>query len=203
MTDQNSSDYNNDSYKAGNHSNGGGGQSNPYSGSANGAGAEGRSYDAWSQPGNYNYGTGNNAGAQGVAGAGAGASSGYQTGANGQYGQATGFQASTVKAESRGFFQALFDFSFSSFITVQFAKFIYIINIAIAALIYFVFVIAGFSGMGEDVGAGILFGFGILLFGWIPALLQIVSVRLALEGMIAVIRIAQNTAAIREATAGK
>ena len=57
--------------------------------------------------------------------------------------------------------------------------------------------------MGEDVGAGILFGFGILLFGWIPALLQIISVRLALEGMIAVIRIAQNTAAIREATAGK
>lgn len=57
--------------------------------------------------------------------------------------------------------------------------------------------------MDEDTEAGILFGFGILLFGWIPALLQIVSVRLALEGMIAVIRTAQNTAAIREATAGK
>jgi len=108
-----------------------------------------------------------------------------------------------VKAESRGFFQALFDFSFSSFITIQFAKFIYIINIAIAALIYFFFVIAGFSGMGEDVGAGFLAGFGILLFGWIPALLQIVAVRLGLEGMIAVIRIAQNTAAIREANAGR
>ena len=83
------------------------------------------------------------------------------------------------------------------------AKFIYIINIAIAALIYFFFVIAGFSGMGEDVGAGFLAGFGILLFGWIPALLQIVAVRLGLEGMIAVIRIAQNTAAIREANAGR
>ena len=201
MTDQNPSDYNNDSYNTGNHSSSGDSQNNPYSESANSAGTGGQSYDTWAQQGNYNYGTSNNAGTPGAAGAGAG--NGYQTGSNSQYGQSAGFQAATVKAESRGFFQALFDFSFSSFITIQFAKFIYIINIAIAALIYFFFVIAGFSGMGEDVGAGFLAGFGILLFGWIPALLQIVAVRLGLEGMIAVIRIAQNTAAIREANAGR
>lgn len=213
MTDQNPSEYDNDNYKAGNTSNGGGSQGNSYSGSANDAGTGGQSYDAWSQQSSYNYGTSNNAGNPGAANAGAGANSGYQdsgyqnsgyqTGFTGQSGQSAGFQAATVKAESRGFFQALFDFSFSSFITIQFAKFIYIINIAIAALIYFLFVIAGFSGMGEDVGAGFLFGIGILLVGWIPALLQIVAVRLGLEGMIAVIRIAQNTAAIREASAGR
>nr|WP_162933216.1 DUF4282 domain-containing protein [Corynebacterium lactis] len=115
---------------------------------------------------------------------------------------------SSVTAESRNFFQALFDFSFSSFITIKFAKVIYLLNIIVAVLSYFFWVVMGFNagfaatGYSSSSSSSVGLGFFVLLFGWIPALIQIISVRLILEMFIAIVRTAQNTSALREAQIG-
>ncbi|WP_250707980.1 DUF4282 domain-containing protein, partial [Actinomyces sp. 217892] len=88
--------------------------------------------------------------------------------------------------QGAGFFKALFDLSFSSYITLSFAKFIYIALIAVCALSWLFMVIAGFS---QDA----ILGFMILLFGWIPAFIYIILIRLGLEASVALIRTAQNT----------
>ena len=121
----------------------------------------------------------------------------------------TGFpQFNAVGAESKNFLQALFDFSFSSFITIKFAKVIHLVNIVLALLgyVFWVFIwlfLASDVGDSEVGAMATFFAIIALLFGWIPALLQIVGVRLALEMNIALVRTAQNTSALREATVGR
>ncbi|MBV7281294.1 DUF4282 domain-containing protein [Corynebacterium sp. TAE3-ERU30] len=117
-------------------------------------------------------------------------------------------QLNAVGAESKNFLQALFDFSFSSFITIKFAKAIHLVNIVLALLgyVFWVFIwlfVASDVGDSEVGAMATFFAIIALLFGWIPALLQIVGVRLALEMNIALVRTAQNTSALREATVGR
>ena len=116
-----------------------------------------------------------------------------------------GTNVRSVTAESRGFFQALFDFSFSSFITVKFARAIYLLNIVLVGIVYIGSVLSMLVGFATSRNSGsetILFVF-FLLFSWIPPLLHIIFVRLVLEMFIAVIRTAQNTSALREAQTGQ
>lgn len=90
--------------------------------------------------------------------------------------------------EAKGFFGALFDFSFTSFITVTFAKIIYVILIALVILGWLGYVIMGFA---LDPWAGVL----ALLLGWIPGFVMLVLIRVTIEFYIAMMRTSQNTAA--------
>lgn len=90
-----------------------------------------------------------------------------------------------------GFLGALVDLTFRHFVTVKFAAFIYIVNIAQVVLAYLGFIIAGFVvGVGIEMA---WLGIVVLLFGWIPAILNIIWVRISLEFIVAAIRTAQNT----------
>ena len=84
----------------------------------------------------------------------------------------------------------MFDFSFRHFITISFAKVIFVIAMVIACLAYLSLLLL-FLGFGS--GRGILFGLIVLLFGWIPPAIFLIIVRLGLEFSVANIRTAQNT----------
>jgi protein-S-isoprenylcysteine O-methyltransferase Ste14 len=89
------------------------------------------------------------------------------------------------------FFKALFDFSFSQFITVKFASFIYAAALILVGLGYVGVVISALS-------QNILAGFGALIFGALVALLYVIFIRIGLEFSVAMIRTAQNTTKIAE-----
>lgn len=89
-------------------------------------------------------------------------------------------------AEAQGFFRALFDFSFTQFVTLKFAKFIYVLLIVALALSWLSAIIGGFT-----VHPGV--GIGALLLGWIPLLIALIFYRMAIEFVVATIRTAQNT----------
>ncbi|MGO1173890.1 MAG: DUF4282 domain-containing protein [Actinomycetaceae bacterium] len=96
------------------------------------------------------------------------------------------YLTSSTASSTKGFFAKLFDFSFSDYITLTFAKIIYGIVIVVIALAWLTMIVMGFAT--EPV-----IGIVALLFGWIPALLYLVIIRVGLEASIALIRTAQNT----------
>lgn len=99
---------------------------------------------------------------------------------------------------AKNFLNALFDFNFDNYLSVSYAKFIYVIAIIAAAIQILFFWIFPFFILllsGED-GSGML-AFVTLLFGWIPVgisvLFQLIFVRLILEFITASVRTAENT----------
>jgi hypothetical protein len=108
---------------------------------------------------------------------------------SGPYSQ-QGHRPTQNTVESRGFFASLFDLSFTSFVTIKFAKVIYIVLMAFIALGYVFWVFAGFA---DSALAGMLF----LLLGWIPGLITLILARVTMEFYIAMVRTSQNTAATR------
>lgn len=101
--------------------------------------------------------------------------------------------------ESAGFFKALFDLSFHNFITVKFAKLIYLIWILGIALSI---VIAAISVLGlyisEDSGGiGFIMALVVLVVGSIAGLIQLILVRLGIEIAVSLIRTAENTSHLR------
>ncbi|GAB3693236.1 DUF4282 domain-containing protein [Corynebacterium nasicanis] len=92
-------------------------------------------------------------------------------------------------AGSENFFAALLDLSFSQFITVKFAKYLYLLAIILHVLVV-LFVAAGTS---VREGSFLVF-LGTLIGGSLLALLSLIGVRLGLELAVAIIRTAQNTA---------
>ena len=93
-------------------------------------------------------------------------------------------------SDAKGFFSALFDFSFSSFVTIKFASFIYVLLMVVIGVSWLFFTVSGFT---RDPLVGLLF----LIGGAIVALVYIVLVRVGLEFYIAMIRTAQNTETTR------
>lgn len=91
-----------------------------------------------------------------------------------------------AKNMSAPFFRSLLDLSFSNFITIKFASFIYVFMIIFIAIGYLFAVIAAFS---QDFLAGV----GVLIIGVPIALVYVVLVRLGLELSVAMVRTAQNT----------
>ena len=96
----------------------------------------------------------------------------------------------------------MFDFSFRSFVTLSFAKVIFVIAIVIAVLWWLFAIISGFgigsvqealSPFGSRGDGTVVFGVMALLFGWIPPAIFLILVRLGLEFSVATIRTAQNT----------
>ncbi|ARD41400.1 DUF4282 domain-containing protein [Actinomyces gaoshouyii] len=90
------------------------------------------------------------------------------------------------QSQSTGFFKALFDLSFSNYITLTLAKVIYVAVMAACVVVWLVMVFSAFS---DDASTGVV----VLLLGWIPAFLYVILARLGLEASVALIRAAQNT----------
>jgi Domain of unknown function (DUF4282) len=95
-------------------------------------------------------------------------------------------------ADARGFLGALFDFSFTSFVTTRIIKVLYVLILVLTVLAALVYTVIVFS-------ASKLFGFLVLVIGD-PLFILIVMAfwRLVLESFVVVFRIAEDIRALRE-----
>ncbi|MBD8019523.1 DUF4282 domain-containing protein [Brevibacterium gallinarum] len=141
------------------------------------------------------------------------------TGAQPTGGQPTGAQSgpawggapesgSSVSGRSTsGFFKALFDVKFDHFVSITWAGIIYVLHILACAFTWIAIIVIGiFFGIAMGVS---LFGESsfnplplilAILFGWIPALMQLVYGRMILEFIVASIKTSENTRKIAEDT---
>ncbi|MET0828067.1 MAG: DUF4282 domain-containing protein [Microbacterium sp.] len=98
---------------------------------------------------------------------------------------------------SRGFFRALFDLSFRTFITRRLASIFYLVGliaIAIGFIVYFVSgLVSGIQALGFNVGAGISLIVATLILVPVFTFLAIVILRFVIEAVVALIAIAENT----------
>lgn len=88
--------------------------------------------------------------------------------------------------DGKGFFGALFDFSFTEFITVKIIKVLYIIGIVMAGLGALAFLIGGFT-------KGFVAGVVMLIVSPLVFLLYVILIRMWLEVILVLFRIAENT----------
>ena len=106
-----------------------------------------------------------------------------------------------VAGQSRSFISALFDFSFSQFITLGFAKLIYIVAVVATAVLMFFTVIGVFATVFSG-SVGIVEGIFVFIFGLFAAIvggaINLIVVRLVLELAVSIIRLAQNSTEIKE-----
>lgn len=92
--------------------------------------------------------------------------------------------------EDKGFFGALFDLSFSEFVTIKFIRFLYIIFLLLIAIGFVVGIIIGFVSMfTESFWAGLW----QIIVAPIGAIISVVLTRIWLEVLAVVFRIAENT----------
>jgi hypothetical protein len=84
-----------------------------------------------------------------------------------------------------GFFAALFDFSFSRFVTPMIVKLVYVLATIALALVYVIFVISAFT---QNAGAGVV----VLLVGAVVALIYLAFIRMTLEFYYAIVRMSQD-----------
>ena len=89
----------------------------------------------------------------------------------------------------RGFLGALFDFSFTTFITTKIIKVVYGVAIFLCGLGALAFLITGFS-------RGFLAGIGALILSPIIFILYVMLTRIWLELIIVIFRIAEHVDAI-------
>jgi len=105
---------------------------------------------------------------------------------------------------SRGFFRALFDLSFRTFITRRLASVFYLVGliaIAIGFIVYFVSgLVSGINALFFNVGAGISLIIATLILVPIATFLAIVILRFIIEAVVALIAIAENTERTAEHT---
>jgi hypothetical protein len=97
---------------------------------------------------------------------------------------------------AKGLFASLFDFNFTSFITLKFLKVIYAI---VMALIFLGGVIFFFGGLLSGRAAGVL---AALFIVPILVLLQLILLRVYLESLALFFRVGENTQAIRQSLGG-
>ncbi len=106
----------------------------------------------------------------------------------------------------RGFFWALFDLSFRTFITRRLASVFYLVGliaIAIGFIVYFVAgLISGIDALNFNVGAGISLIVATLILVPIATFLAIVILRFVIEAVVALIAIAENTERTAQHTRG-
>ncbi|NIV40184.1 MAG: DUF4282 domain-containing protein [Anaerolineae bacterium] len=92
--------------------------------------------------------------------------------------------------EDKGFFGALFDLSFSEFVTIKFIRILYIIFLMLIAIGFIFGIIGGFVSMFTD---SFWSGLWKIIVAPIGALISIVLTRIWLEVLAVVFRIAENT----------
>ncbi|MDX2243678.1 MAG: DUF4282 domain-containing protein [Leptolyngbyaceae cyanobacterium bins.302] len=98
-----------------------------------------------------------------------------------------------ARSSSKGFFQVLFDFSFTEFITPRIVGVIYAIVVALLTLAALGII---FSSLPRGIGATI----GALIVAPLFFLLYVLFFRVVLESMVAAMYTANNTAQIAENT---
>jgi hypothetical protein len=103
---------------------------------------------------------------------------------------------STHTMETKGFFAGLFDFGFTSFITLKFLRIIYALVVALILLVGLIALIAGLSQGGATAVASIL----LVPLG---ALLYLVFTRVTMEVIALFFRIGENTSVMAAAATGQ
>lgn len=96
--------------------------------------------------------------------------------------------------DQKPFLGALFDASFSTFITTRIVKVLFLLQIALAAIGELVVVVTGF---GQGFLAGV---FVLLVVAPLTFLFWVLMIRVQLELVLVVFRIAENTAVAAERT---
>ncbi len=91
----------------------------------------------------------------------------------------------TESVDAAGFFKALFDFSFTTFITPKVVKFVYILATVFLVLGWLFFMIAMFS---DSAGAGL----AVLLLGPILLIIYLALIRMTLEFYLAIVRMSED-----------
>lgn len=94
------------------------------------------------------------------------------------------------------FFKSLFDLEFKSFITLTFAKIIFVVSLGLIGLTY-LFVVIGAFGAARFGGGGLAV-FMAIVGGGVGAAIAVVYVRVLLEFLIAQIRTAENTSVLAQ-----
>jgi hypothetical protein len=92
--------------------------------------------------------------------------------------------------EDKGFFGALFDLSFSEFVTIRFIRILYIIFIFLIAIGFIFGLIGGVVSMFSD---SFWSGLWKIIVAPIGAVISLVLTRIWLEILVVVFRIAENT----------
>lgn len=106
----------------------------------------------------------------------------------------------------RGFVSALFDLSFRTFITRRLASVFYLVGLVAIAIGFLVYLFSGLiSGIGAlafNPGAGISLIVATIILVPIITFLAIITLRFVIEGVVALIAIAENTERTAEHTRG-
>ena len=89
------------------------------------------------------------------------------------------------KTDAAGFLRALFDFSFSTFITPKVVRFVYVLATALLVLVWLVWLVAAF-----DSAPG--YGLFVLVIGPIVMLLYLALIRMTLEFYLAITRMSED-----------
>ena len=109
------------------------------------------------------------------------------------------FNAAQSKQTADGFFSALFDFSFSQYITLKFARVIYLISAVLIGLCWVFGLLVSLAAFSDGFGSGLFALIGFLIVGTLAALVSLISARVTLEFMVSAIKTAQNTSEIAAA----
>ena len=91
--------------------------------------------------------------------------------------------------EHKGFFAALFDLSFSEFITIRIIKVLFVLAIILAGIAAIGIIIRGFAGPEGSAGGGVF----ALILAPIVFILWVLMARVWLEIIMVIFRIADNT----------
>ena len=89
------------------------------------------------------------------------------------------------KTDAAGFLRALFDFSFSTFITPKVVRFVYVLATALIAVFWLFWLVAGFA---RSPGLGLF----VLIVGPIVALVYLAIIRMTLEFYLAITRMSED-----------
>ncbi|MGI8576442.1 MAG: DUF4282 domain-containing protein [Nocardioidaceae bacterium] len=85
----------------------------------------------------------------------------------------------------KGFFGALFDFSFEHFITPIIVKVVYVVALIVLVLGWLLWTIVALTQNGG-------FGFLVLIFGAVVVILYLAFIRMTLEFYLAIVRMSQD-----------
>lgn len=93
--------------------------------------------------------------------------------------------------QAKGFFGALFDFSFSSYITLKFIKLIYVVATVLIGLMTAIFLIIALAlGTAGTIVIGLIVAplFGLFYLIWTRIMLEVIAIIFAIGGDTANIR---------------
>jgi len=86
---------------------------------------------------------------------------------------------------SKGFLGALFDFSFTHFVTPMIVKFVYVLSVVVLGLTWLVFLASSFSQSAA-------LGVAVLILGPIGMLIYLAFIRMTLEFYLAITRMSED-----------